>query len=437
MSTPFTLRSALALALAAAMTPAVAGSEDEVAYSVRAGETLIGISRAVLVEPHQWVRLQTLNRIVDPYHIMPGTVLRIPAAMMRRDPATASVVAVSGDVRANGNALSANAKLEGGANLSTGDQSFATIELIDGSRLVLQPRSRMTIEELSRFRNTNSLQSRFRLDAGRLESIVTKTAAPRPRYTVDTPAASMGVRGTRFRVGSDDASGASQAEVTDGTVGVQGGGGKAAAVGAGFGVLASASGQVSPPVALLPAPDVAGLPQLQERTVVRFAVPPQAGAHAYRFQVGADAQMRQVLAENTSAKPEAKFGDLPDGQYLLRVRGVDAQGLEGRDADFAFHLKARPEPPFVVAPVGGSKQSAETIDLSWTSNPDATHYRIQLARNDRFADPVTDIDVAATSIRPLPKLPPGEYWWRARSLRGDGDTGPWGDAQRFILKPVP
>ena len=34
----------------------------------------------------------------------------------------------------------------------------------------------------------------------------------------------------------------------------------------------------------------------------------------------------------------------------LRVRAVDARGIEGRDAVFEFRLKARPEPPIQSAP---------------------------------------------------------------------------------------
>jgi hypothetical protein len=171
-------------------------------------------------------------------------------------------------------------------------------------------------------------------------------------------------------------------------------------------------------VALLPPPSVSGQPALQERTIVRFTLPPLAGAQSYRFQVGPDADMRTVLAESASAKPEAKFANLPDGQYILRARGIDAQGLEGRDADFAFRLKARPEPPFATAPVGGTKLRAESTDLAWAHSPDAARYRIQLTSDDKFTHPVVDIDrIEGTSVLPARSLPPGDYFWRAQRSR--------------------
>jgi hypothetical protein len=217
---PFHLAQAISLAIALAAGSASAGEDYD--YHVRRGETLIGISRDMLEDPRHWPRLQSLNHVADPHRLMPGSVLRIPISLLQREPVSARVTAVSGDVRADGAPLKAGSKVQTGAQVVTGDQSFATIELIDGSRLVLQPGCRMTVEELSRFRNTNLPETRLRLNAGRVESIVTKTSAPRPRYTIITPAATMGVRGTQFRVGADETSGAAQAEVTDGVVGVQG-----------------------------------------------------------------------------------------------------------------------------------------------------------------------------------------------------------------------
>jgi hypothetical protein len=42
--------------------------------------------------------------------------------------------------------------------------------------------------------------------------------------------------------------------------------------------------------------------------------------------------------------------DLPDGDQHVRVRAIDARGLEGLNADRAFTLSARPEPPLLSQP---------------------------------------------------------------------------------------
>lgn len=289
---------------------------------------------------------------------------------------------------------------------------------------------------MTRTRDGAATHTQLRLDKGRVESNVTTASPQRPRYRVTTPTATIGVRGTSFRVGVEDA--ASRAEVTRGSVAASAGQSPSIPVAAGYGVVAQPDGRLSKPVALLPPPDLAGQPSLQEQTIVRFAVPRMADANKYRFQIGAGAAMTEVLAEALNTEPEAKFADLPDGDYMLRVRGIDARGLEGRDADFAFRLKARPEPPFAISPVGGAKRRGESVPLVWAENTEAARYRIQVAADAGFARPVADIDgVTGTTIVPATRLAAGDYFWRARSIRADGDAGPWGDAQRFVLKPLP
>jgi hypothetical protein len=430
---------AAALAALLAIAPLTAGAADEIRYTIRPGDTLIALGQKMLIDPRLWPRIQKLNGITDPHHLVPGSALRMPVALLKLEPATATVRSVSGEVSADGAVLKPADTIAANARIVTGTQGFVTIELIDGSRLVLQPESSLKVEMLSRYRNTDQPETRLHLDAGRIESAVTKSAAPRPKYIINTPTAAIGVRGTSFRVGSEGASGASRAEVTEGTVAV----GRddintSAPLHAGFGIVAEAGGAISAPVALLPAPDLSSQPALYERPIVRFMLPPLAGAQSYRFQVGADADMQALLADTVVSKPEAKFGGLPDGEYTLRVRGIDARGLEGRDADFRFRLKARPQPPFATAPVGNVKLRAVSTALAWTTNPDAARYRIQMANDEAFTQIVADIEgVEGTTIMPARKLSPGDYLWRARSIRADGDVGPWGDPQRFRMRALP
>jgi hypothetical protein len=429
-----------ALLLAAALMHfGTANAVDEHHHTLRQGETLIGIADELLEHPRDWVKLQRINKITDPYHMLPGSIIAIPVALLRREPTTALITAVKGEVRSGSNPLPTGATVKQGELLTTGEQSFATVELLDGSRLVLQPSSRLQVEKMARIRDTTMQETRFRLDSGRVESTVTKHSGGQPHYIINTPAATIGVRGTEFRVTAAGEGGPVRTEVSEGTVDVGGSkhGTRATKLPAGFGLVLE-RGRPGNPVPLLPAPDLSTLPALQERTIVRFSLPTVPGARAYRVQVGADGEMRDILAESLNERPEAKFADLPDGQYTLRVRGVDANGLEGNDANFVFKLKAHPEPPFVIAPVGGTKVRGESAELSWSIATEAARYRVQLAADSQFASPVADIDgVEGTVIMPAKKLQPGNYYWRIRSIRADGDTGPWGDPQRFVLKPLP
>ena len=405
-------------------------------YETRPGDTLIGIGQALLEHPLQWPRLQTLNKVRDPYRLQPNSTLLIPLSLMKQDPATGRVTAINGHATRNGNALAPGDSIHENDRLATGEQSFVTIELIDGSRLLLQPESQLRARALRQYRNTRDTQTVLELDQGRIESMVTRNATPKPKYIIRTPTAAIGVRGTEFRVAAE-APGNVRTEVTGGEVGVESGRARTA-VTTGFGQITEPDGALRPPVPLLPPPDLQATATLYERPVVRFVVPAIPGAHHYRFQVGRDSGMTAVLAERIADKEEAKFPELADGEYTLRVRGIDENGLEGQDADLRFKLKARPEPPFARSPANAARLRAAAIGLEWTTNPDAARYRIQIARSPEFSDVLSDFQPAAgqTNI-PAMTLPPGEYFWRARSIRPDEDTGPWSDAFTFTLRPLP
>ena len=436
----------LAVALLACPPGAAAGAlvGDDYIYTTRPGDTLTGIGQRLLARPSDWTQLQTLNGIAEPRHMKSGQRLRIPARLLRAQAQVARLAAVSGEVRSEGIALQPGAELRAGTQLDTGAQGFATVELADGSRLQLAPSSRLRLEHMARQRGSGVPDQRLRLEQGRVETQVVPRPKGKGRFWISTPSAVAGVRGTHFRVSAD--AGGSRTEVIEGSVAVRSAAARPAVVAAGFGLAVAPDGRHGAPIAILPAPDMPEALPLQERPVVRLAVPALTGARAYRFQVGMGAGLERVLADAVVQAPVARFADLPDGDYVLRVRGIDAQGVEGYDAQRPFRLKARPEPPFAAGPVNGAILRAEMVPLRWTQAPDAARYDVQLARDAAFADLVAAQEaIEGNEWTPAPPLPPGEYFWRVRSVRAPGagmdragtDPGPWGDAQRFTLRPMP
>lgn len=408
-------------------------------YTTEAGDTLIGIGETILRSPGDWRRVQRINRVANPYRMPVGTVLRIPVSLMRSDPVTARVSRIQGDVSGRRGPLEAGATIGSGDEIVTGENGSTTIELSDGSLLTLQPGSRLSVQSLEVLRGTSQQDAELRLHSGRVESQAAKQRGPAARFRILTPTAAVGVRGTRFRVGAEEPGaqpGTTRAEVTDGAVGVEAGN-NSLALKEGFGVVAAA-GSIAKPVALLPPPSITTAAALQERPLVRVPFAAVSGARAYRAQVAADAAFGSTLAQAVFASTEAKFGELADGSYYVRIRAIDQYGLEGRDADLAFRLKARPEPPFASQPQNKAKLRAESVTFAWAQAGEAQHYAFQLARDASFAETVLTRDqLGETRLAATDKLPPADYFWRVRSVRGDGDAGPWGDVQRFQLRPPP
>ncbi|MDX1252385.1 MAG: FecR domain-containing protein [Gammaproteobacteria bacterium] len=411
-------------------------------YTVRSGDTLIGISNNYLVQPRNWVKLQKINRVANPHRMPPGMALRIPVEWLKRRMLTAEVVRVQGSaevVPAQGSeplAVETGRMLNNGDRIRTGANSNLTLRFADGSRLMVMENSRLTLETMTAYGQSGVTNTRARLESGQIETQVTPRKGPAARYEVITPAIAIGVRGTDFRVSADEHIKTSRSEVLEGAVAAEAAGARLA-VPAGFGTLAEAGKPPIPPKALLKAPDLSGTATLLQRLPLRFKWTALEGAAAYRAQVFADPDFQNLLLDGAFKNNEAKWADLPDGHYFLRVRATDEQGLEGLNAGHAFRLKARPEPPFLSVPADKGKVYGDTAQFQWSASSQASTYHFQLAADEgftRLADDtpgLKDIQHAAT------RLTPGEYYWRVASRTASGDEGPFSDTQSFTMKAIP
>jgi len=415
--------------------------EPSYVYATQRSDTVIGISRRLLIEPSAWREVARVNRLKDANRIPTGATLLIPLRLLKSEAGPARVEQVVGDVRAGSGAtavpLRGGESVPEGTTLQTGADGSVVVRLADGSVLRLAAGSQMQIDRARRYPGVGHVDSGVKLESGRVEVQATKAVAGKPGFEVRTPQGVLGVRGTEFRVSVAGGDGArTGGEVLEGAVQFAGGR-DARQLAAGFGTLIDAQRRVAEPTPLLVAPDLAAMPVLQERLVLRFPVPPLAGAVGFRGQVARDAQMREVLADNLAVGPELRFTNLDDGNYVLRVRAIDARGLEGRDATLAFVLKARPEPPMPAAPAPRGVTRGTQVELSWASNPEAASYRLQVASDERFTRLVREVPALATTSFVLDNIAPGDYFWRLASVRAGNDQGPWGNARSFVLRPPP
>ena len=420
-----------------------ADSPQYFVHTAKDGDTLIGLASRYLVMPNNWQPLQNLNKIADATRIRPGTPIRIPLADMKTDAATVSVVALSGPVESSAGKLTPGTALGEGANVKTGDNGFVTLRLADGSTMVVQSKSQVKLEIARTIANTGGVPiTRLGLTSGRVEAQVRKRDGAAGRFEIATPTSNMGVRGTSFRVSADAAGKSSGGEVVEGIVAVTSTSSASndtpLDLAAGYGTIIESGKLPLPPVQLLAAPNLRDAPSLQERILLRFKFAPLAGATSYRAQVAVDREFTQLRAETTFASPEAKFGDLADGNFFLRVRAVDKQGIEGGDAVLPFKLKARPEPPFTSVPANKDKFAATQVEFKWSNATEADNYRLQLASDAAFTKIISDDrGIKGTSFKAPGAVKPGDYFWRVASIRADGDVGPLGDAQSFTLKAMP
>lgn len=454
-----TLATSLASAQVVPPSPASASS-DVWNYRVREGDNLYDIARTYLRQGYGWRSLQRLNRVADPLRLPPDRQLVVPIDWLRTEASVASVVYLRGDVTRTTDGgpaqpLRMGDTVQAGDTVQCATEAEATLRLDDGSRVLLSGGSRMRVAQLLKLGPSDAVSADFELEQGEADSRVTPKPTTSPRFRVRTPALTLGVRGTDFRARVEPAGGATRAEVATGRVGAgitpaasaPDASSHAAAprepaattVAAGQGLRRDA-GDPGPlrTVPLLPAPDLSRLPAKVERLPIDLRWNGDAPG-GYRAQLYDDAALEHRVVDDRPSGPRLRWSDVPDGAYRLRVRAIDAAGLEGRDTVVALEVNARPEPPFSRAPTGGQRVYGNQARLAWTGSESAARYRLQLAPDDGstvLASPTLDrADLEATELG-VP-LAPGRWRWRLATIARDGEQGPWGDLQRFELLPEP
>ncbi|WP_055451337.1 FecR domain-containing protein [Thiomonas bhubaneswarensis] len=433
MPTPAATTSALFAASADAQEPVWR-------YTVRPGDNLIGLGRKYLRDPAQWPLIQRDNGIAHDRRIPPGTVLRIPANLLRQQPSSARLAQVFGKVLWRAQAQGVWQVAEAGQMLAAGSQvqapegSNAVIELANGTRLTLQPGSELALDTLSLYADGLMADTRLRLQQGQVEIRDNPRQLPNQNLRILTPSAQAVVRGTEFRVAADAR--ITREETLGGAVALQAAGTQVR-VDAGQGSLARQGQPPLPPVPLLAAPDVSGLPSLFEQLPLRFTLPAQTGAVAWFGQVSPEGDAAQILVQKTSKGDALNIADLPNGRYVLTVRAVDTNGLQGLDAKHAFTVFARPFFPMLTAPAADGTVRVARPALRWSQVVEVTRTHLQIAAGADFAKPLFDVVVEGDSWTPPADLPPSELRWRAASLDAEGRQGPWGLAQTFRYLPGP
>jgi len=462
---PPALRCAAGLLLAwslgaAAQTPALV-VDGLIAHRVARGDTLEQIARQYLGDHRLWPELQSFNRVANPLQLQPGFTLRFPDRLLQM--ASASVEYVRGQAVATtparhssdsqGPDSAQRRNVKAGEVLREGDQlqldanAFVSVRLADGSLVRVQAQSDVQLQQMRRRGRAGSLQSVIELHSGALDASVTRDSASPRRFEIRTPVASTSVRGTRFNVQAD-ATGRTITAVDEGSVAVASAAARRPNAGAftlldaGQGLAVSADAAVGAASALLPAPDLAVLPErFEDAHWLDIRWPAIAGAQRYQLQVARDAQFSQVLRSATGDTPEQRFAGLDDGDYFLALRAIDAQGIPGRLAQRAIRIKSQPVAPLYQTPVAAGVLAQGAGVLECTTVPGALAYRIQVAGPAGFAQPLLDARVDGECRLPVNALPAGGYQWRAASIRSTptdaADQGPFAAGQAFSVAPPP
>jgi hypothetical protein len=434
-----TLLVSLTLVASAALAQGVA-RPNEWNYTVAKGDTLIALISRLMKPETDWHKLQKMNKLGDAKRLAPGTVVRIPVDWLRGDVAVATVTLAQGNTLVRRGAASpadtaVGAELLPGDRIETGPQSTLALRFVDGSRMVVGPDSKVLLEKLLVYGKSGITETQLKIEEGSVDSRVIPMTNITSKYVVTTPVFNLGVRGTEFRARYDAKTQVAFNEVLEGKVAAQG---KTSEVqiGAGYGTLALINTEPKPPVKLLGAPQLNGIAKKFDQVPLNVSWEPETGAAGYRAKVFQNQALERQLLEGVFNKPVARWADLPDGAYVLQVRSIDANGLEGAGSTRDFVLKARPVAPFISQPANTAKVYGDDVTFKWSESLAAEKYRLQVATTEDFAAPLIDRkDVAGAQVK-VP-LTPGNYFWRIASIAKGDDQGPFGDGFAFVQRQIP
>lgn len=426
--------------LFAALMACHAQAEDWL-YLTVPGDTLSEIGQTYLKSMRDWPKVQAVNAVKIPEHLPVNTRIKIPVELLKVTPAPVTVTAVTGNVRYKAGdgpfqRLEVGTRLKGGENVLSGPRSSATYRLADGGMLTQQESSKLAFGRLAAYGKTGMVSTELSLGGGRLEAHAAKQLAPTGGFRVITPVAVAGLRGTDFRLNVSEDGKFLRNEVLKGAVAVAAQGQEVRVEG-GFGTLAEAGKPPEPPRVLLPAPAADGLPAMVENLPLAFTWPSLAGARGYRAQVAADAEFSEVLLDDTSAEAAITWKDnLPDGKYVLRLRGIDEAGLEGANRDHAFELDARPLAPAALSPALGDRQYQAQVEFRWAAAAEANSYVFQVASTPAFDTDLVERRLDAVNQH-VETLEEGEWHWRLASVDAAGKQHAWGPHRAFRVQFLP
>jgi len=420
----------------------IVAADEEWPYTVKPGDNLWNLTEQHLTNMKYVPRLQQLNSIKNPYVIPPGTRLRIPVAWTRiTQDAHAQIVNIYGTanvIRSEDGSIPATLgmQLKRGDKIQSENDYFVTIEFADQSRMRVQDNSTVRLDDLKIFGDYGLVDTLIHLEEGRTESSVPKESTTGTRFRIQTPSAISSVRGTDFRVGTLNEQSATTSEVLEGLVKVSGEK-REIKVSGGFGTVIAIGTPPLPPVKLLPSPDLSDTKSYYESLPLVIRLNPLEGAQAYRAQIAIDSEFNSLWSEFTTSSLPFRDGDIPDGHYWLRIRGIDASGIEGHDAVIPFGLNAHPEPPFVTAPLPGDMTTPENQEFTWTTQSEASHYTVMISQDKDFSNIVYfNPEVQENNIRLPESLTPGHYFWRIYSVSATEGAGPFSDVMPFRV-PYP
>ncbi|NOU01525.1 MAG: LysM peptidoglycan-binding domain-containing protein [Gallionella sp.] len=411
-----------------------ASADVDYIYQVKKGDNLGKLSREVLDSPARWNEVSRYNKLRNSNLITPGQTLRMQLAWLKNVPAEARVESLTGAVTLNGQAVKVGDAVPTGATLETPAGGSVRLSLPDGSTMNVLESSNVAAKQLDKKEQGNFFRAVFRIVTGRIEVFKKKYPLGQAPLHIQSKNATIGVRGTHFRMGQEGDN--TLAEIEDGLVGFE-----AEKISQHI-ELAGGQGSVADGkhplkvITLLPQPKFPNLGADFPPSSVSFIMPALNGATGFSGEVASDEEFRNLVAPVKAQGNLINIAGLSVGHYWLRLRAIDENGLQGMEGKTAISVKV-PELQVVTLPENvvlnvPKFEQGEQIMITWQGKA-SSQYELQISVSDDFKLPlITQASPFGTQLS-VPTPMPGHYFMRVRQIEGKR-IGEWSNSVDLEVK---
>jgi hypothetical protein len=405
-------------------------------YQVKQGDNLSNLSRELLDSPARWNEVSRYNKLKNSNRITPGQTLRMQLAWLKNVPAEARIESLTGAVTLNRHAAKVGDAVPTGANLETPAGGSARLSLPDGSTMNVLEKSNVAAKQLEKKPQGNFFTAVFRLVTGRIEVFKKKYPLGQAPLHIQSKNATIGVRGTHFRMGQEGDN--TLAEIEEGQVAFD------AEKMSQHLELTGMQGSVADGVhamkviPLLPQPKFPALDAVFSPTSVSFTMLELSGATGYRGEVAQDENFAKLIASVNASGNVINITGLSEGRYWLRLRAVDEYGLQGMEGQTTFAVKVAALPVTPIAILSSivvldvpKFEQGEQVKLSWTGNA-SSQYELQVSSSADFALPLITQTSFGTQLN-VPTPMQGHYFMRVREIDGK-HVGEWSNSVDLEVK---
>ncbi|MCU7938145.1 MAG: FecR domain-containing protein [gamma proteobacterium symbiont of Bathyaustriella thionipta] len=411
-------------------------------YTFKPGDTIWDFSHESLTDWRNWKEIVKLNNIKNEYVMHPGSQIAIPVKWVKQRASKINVINIHGNVQVQLFDSKRILSLKPGMRISKGD--IITTDKNSNALLIFEDETKLTLHEESvllittaRIMGGNKISSsdiQAQIKKGRVNIHANPDKLPDNRFEILTTAGNSAVRGTQFRVSTDNK--ITKTEVLSGYIDVSNPQGTTK-LPAGFGTIAAVGKKPLPPINLLSAPKLNQLDKHIRYLPARFTFAEKQQVSAYRVQIVNQQDPDSIVFDQIIKRTLTIIQDLPDGLYTLKVRAIDEQGLEGKGASHLFQIDARPVAPFQQKPDNKHTQQIGEVNFKWSSPLDSSHYLLEIATQTDFAQKKTIQHKVSNSSHRVLLDEAGTYYWRISSVDNTAHQGPPSDLSLIHIIPVP